>query len=69
MFQPPSLPVRERGLKPADNAQDLVLDGSLPVRERGLKRLYRCKLMRPTWSLPVRERGLKRYAPGTDTRY
>ena len=54
-----SLPVRERGLKPANGRITSALQLSLPVRERGLKLTLTVRNCDVAKSLPVRERGLK----------
>jgi len=58
----PSLPVRERGLKPVSTVNILMRSMSLPVRERGLKQESKFKDGGLLVSLPVRERGLKQAA-------
>ncbi len=56
-----SLPVRERGLKPARSAPVQGRYASLPVRERGLKPFNGINIPKLPPSLPVRERGLKHH--------
>ena len=57
-----SLPVRERGLKPAGRDSDEENQLSLPVRERGLKLRTSERNFPRRSSLPVRERGLKLFS-------
>ncbi len=55
-----SLPIRERGLKPAKMSASGLEDTSLPIRERGLKPSFLRRYAGRGPSLPIRERGLKR---------
>ena len=57
--QPPSLPMRERGLKPAKDGHRERSKVSLPMRERGLKLPEPETPEQAKQSLPMRERGLK----------
>ena len=61
--KPPSLPVRERGLKLILLVLFLAFSGSLPVWERGLKSYDSVDRLTDVKSLPVRERGLKLITP------
>ena len=65
VFKPPSLPSRERELKPSSNIGCVEPRASLPSRERELKPTSGHRRRSPDTSLPSRERELKpgRMAP------